>query len=412
MTTQADADVHWAVSRAQHAGEYLRSLTGDELILRLAGAASLLSDGQSDLSLRALRELPGIARLSHAMVRWGLQHGVGCVTEASLRRLLSECDRSAFGWRLAPHSLSALILAGNVFTASVRPIIGSLLLRTPVVAKASSRGDVMPTLMHSALELIDAELAKALSILTFEGNDSARLSRLLREADVVSVFGGDTTVTAVRQHAPATALLIPHGHGLSAVYIKHLHPKDLAATARKVALDVAAYDQRGCLSPHFIFVDDSAGVSPMAFAEALADEGLAHYQTELPRGILTAEAASAQVQWRGVATVRGELLERDGYAVSYEEDESIRLTPGYRNVGVYRCRGEDALVKQLAPLGVHLKCLAVVGEPAHREALAEAFGPRLAPRLCPAGEMQAPPLESPADGLPPLAGLTRYIATE
>lgn len=411
MTTQANADVHWAVSRAQNAGDYLRSLTNEAIIERLARASALVADERSELGQQARRELPGVARLSHAMVDWGLTHGMGSVTEASLQRLLDDCDRSAKGWHLAPHSLSALILAGNVFTASVRPILGSLLLRTPVVAKASSRGDVMPHLIRSALEAVDPEFAAALSVVTFEGSDAPRLSRLLREADVVSVFGSDATVSAVRQHTPPTAILVPHGHGLSAIYVKQLRKRDLVATARALALDVAAYDQRGCLSPHFIFVDDDAGVAPMTLAEALADEGLAHYQSELPRGVLSPDAATAQVQWRGVAAVRGELLERDGYAVSYEADEVIRLSPGYRNVGIYRCQGTDDLLARLRPLGVHLKCLAVVGDPDVRTQLAQAFGPRLSPRLCAPGEMQSPSIDGPADGQPPLAGLTRYIAT-
>jgi hypothetical protein len=136
---------------------------------------------------------------------------------------------------------------------------------------------------------------------------------------------------------------------------------------------------------------------------------LGRLATELPRGALPTSAGAQQVQWRGVATTRGELFEGDGYAVSFEGDGPLRLSPGYRNVSVLTAAGEADLGRRLAPLGVHLKALGVAAPLAARRTLAAALPPPLAPRISDVGAMQAPPLDSLADATDPFAGIYRYV---
>src|SRR5690606_18646432 len=176
--------------------------------------------------------------------------------------------------------------------------------------------------------------------------------------------------------------------------------------ARALAFDAAAYDQRGCMSPLVAWVaqGEELGVEP--FAE-LVHAAFDRLRTELPRGPLPLDVASAQLSWRGIGAIRGRLLEGDGFAVSCEEAGPLRLSPGYRNLQLIGIEGAHALPSKLAPLGVHLKCLGVAG--AHDlDALIAALPNRVAPRVCPLGSMQAPPLHALQDGVPAWEGLVRW----
>jgi hypothetical protein len=203
--------------------------------------------------------------------------------------------------------------------------------------------------------------------------------------------------------------LVAQGPGLGAAIVAKealARGDHAAALARGLALDVAAYDQRGCMSPHAIWVERGGTVTPRAFAEQLASE-LETLQRELPRGPLLLSDASAQLSWRGVSTLRGELFEGDGYAVSYEESAPLRVSPGQRNVQVIAVDQVREACDRLATLGVHLKCLAIAGLDARRLTLA----PRLAPRLCMPGSMQTPSLQALQDGVPAWEGFVRWLDT-
>jgi hypothetical protein len=206
---------------------------------------------------------------------------------------------------------------------------------------------------------------------------------------------------------------IGHGHGLGAGFVGAGALVDEARAreaAGRLALDVAAYDQRGCLSPHVAWVMRGGEVSPAAFAE-LVHEQLAALAPKLPRGPLPFEVASAQLSYRGLAAIHGQLLEGDGFAISYEERANFRVSPGYRNLQLLCVDSLEELADRLAPLGVHLKCLGIAGLP-DVEPLRRHLPARLAPRICPLGTMQTPPVDALQDGIPAWEGLVRWIDSE
>jgi hypothetical protein len=180
---------------------------------------------------------------------------------------------------------------------------------------------------------------------------------------------------------------------------------DAEQAARAFATDVIAYDQRGCMSPHALWVERGAAVS-CAELGALVHEALAALARELPRGPLPLEAAAQQLSYRGISAMRGVLHEGRAHAVAVEDAGVLRLSPGHRNVQVLGVDDAEALMQRLAPLGSHLKCLGVAGlAPA---SLAAALPMRVAPRLCALGSMQRPPVDALADGVPAWEGLLRY----
>jgi Acyl-CoA reductase (LuxC) len=251
-------------------------------------------------------------------------------------------------------------------------------------------------------------LGSAFAAVTFAADQGDALAALLSYADAVSVFGSDTTVASLRAQLRADVAFQGHGHGLGVAFVgRDALTSEAAAraVAEAFAEDVAAYDQRGCMSPHAVWVDAGAQVSPEGFG-ALLHEALGALAARLPRGPMPFEAAARELSYRGVAAVVGTLHEETSHAVAVEEGGALRVSPGHRNVQVLGVSGPAGLRTALAPLGVHLKCLGVAG--VAPEDLLHALPPRVAPRICPLGAMQCPPPHALTDGLPAWEGLVRY----
>jgi Acyl-CoA reductase (LuxC) len=401
--------LHAAISAVSAAGDVLWA-AGDHGRARwLADAFALLADPESALGRRARTQLPATSGLSGAMVEWGLSHSLAGLDHAQLCALAASVPAPhGRALRVRPGRLCAVVLSGNVFTAVLRAALWPLLLGWPVLAKASSRDDTLPQLLAQALTESDPRLGSAFAAVTFAADQAAALAALLAHADAVSVFGSDATVAAVRAQLRADAAFQGHGHGLGAAFVggAALQGEAVArAAAQAFADDVAAYDQRGCMSPHAVWVEAGAPVSPEGFGRLL-HEALGALAARLPRGPLPFEAAAQELSYRGVAAVVGTLREGASHAVAVEEHGVLRVSPGHRNVQVLSTAGPAALCAALAPLGVHLKCLGVAG--IAPEDLLAGLPPRLAPRICPLGHMQRPPPHALTDGVPAWEGLVRY----
>ena len=392
--------------RLVRAGPALRARGARRTAEAIAVACSALLEPRAALGRAFRRELLASTGLSAPAIEWGLDTTLRTWNVDEAVALLAAAPSEPG----APPALAAIVLAGNVFTAGLRAIALPLTAGVPVIAKGSSADDVLPRYLAKALHRADADVGTAFKVVTFARGDVALEATLLGHADIVSVHGDDDTVATLRARAPAHARFLAHGHGLGIAYVATgvlTSEASALAVAERVALDVAAYDQRGCLSPHAVIVDQGAAVSPARFAELLADVALAQLEPRLPRGEVPTDALAAQAQWRGVALARGVLHAGARWAVSFEDAHVLRASPGHRNVGVYTGRGPDALAARIAPFASHVKALGVAGADAASPVLAA-----LAPYVCAAGAMQTPPLAAHLDGLQPFEGFARRAVTD
>lgn len=370
-------------SRVHGASAELRALGAATRARVIAEACRALRAPDAEL----LAQLSRSSGLSEPMTRWALDTTFAAFSEEALHALADGAQPTARG--------VAAVLAGNVLTAAARPMLLPLLAGVPVVAKASSRDDVLPHAIARALSGAHPLVGMACAAATFSHDDGARLGALLEGADCVQVLGSDEAVAAVRERMRAEQTLLGRGHGLGLGAVLRDAVLDEAASA--FARDVAAYDQRGCLSPHAILIEGD-DMRAEAFAERL-QAALLELERSLPRGVVPADAAAEQLQWRGVAAARGVLHASQACAVSCEHGATLRPSPGYRNVSVYTLASAAEVRPRLGSLARFAKALGVAGDA--RELAA------VAPYVCAAGAMQTPPLDAPLDGLHPLAGFTR-----
>jgi hypothetical protein len=442
MTPRTLPDIDRLLDSLLEAGRWLRSVSTDTLVTHLAQACSTLADdtrGSPSLMTQHRDELAHATGLSAPMIDWAGRTSIApyanpdrlaaelCVTERTL------CGDSPYPgdttMRIAvPSRLCTIVLGGHVPTAVLRATMFPLMARAPVCVKTSVGDHTLPNLWKQALTRCDAKLGACIEVVDrtrFETPAEQWLPYLLERSDAVHVYGADDTVRAVRHQTPANALFGAHGHGLGVVLVSSsVLQNDAVAreAARAVALDVAAYDQRGCLSPHAVWLcapgDAHHPVGPHAltprrWAQWLHEE-LTHLDETLPEGKSSLPAQAQQAQWRGVARATGELWEQASHAVAFCESPSntLVLGPGRRHVWVTTCASMRAFIEAITPLGPHLKVIGLGCDPREAasvsQSLLQALPPPLCPRVCEIGTMQTPPLGAVWDGEDPWAHLTRY----
>lgn len=372
----------------------------------LEDRAQWLADGAERLRREAIDQREALAKvtgLSPPMVRWGASTTLDTVQTGPL---LSIARDAATAGR--PIDMLSVVLAGNLFTSVVRAVVVPLVLGIPVLAKASSREAMFPLMLREALRRADAELGAAFDVVGFPGGDVECETALIDAAGAVAVYGGDESVSGVRTRHARTPV-IAHGHGVSVAYCggRALSPPRIANSIAALSLDICAYDQRGCLSPQIVYVEEAADGGALAFAERLAYEGLAPMETALPRGPLPGEVGAAQAQWRGLAEVESQLIEGERFAIAVTSGRGARWSPGYRNVTVAGVPSIGDALQAVVPLGAGLKCVGADEDSLssweshlHRDAALNAYA-------CPLGTMQTPGLDAPADGHPIWHGLVR-----
>jgi len=340
-------------------------------------------------------------RLSPENVRWGLRTTLETLTPDVLSTMRVAARVVDFG-RPQATPLCVVVLAGNVFTACLRAILTPLLFQVPVLVKASSRDDVLPRALVAALP---EPFRDAAAVVSFPGHDEGSMRALLQEANVVHAYGSDDTLTALRAFTSAQTLFVPHGHGLGVGVVTLPLDEALPDAARGLALDVAAYDQRGCLSPQEIFVVGRIA-NARRFAEALHVR-LTSIERELPRGRISKDLATASARWRQTVQALGRLWEAKTHAIGVEIDPDAPLPrgPAHRHVVIRPVADQNALHAALSRYGVHLKAIGFASHARIGELVPFLPPRRSAPRMTPFGEMQTPPFDALADGRPPWTGL-------
>jgi acyl-CoA reductase LuxC len=228
------------------------------------------------------------------------------------------------------------------------------------------------------------------------GGDTARDDDALARADVIVLTGGPIALAALRDRLPG--MVVAHGPRVSAALVARAALADAGDVADALALDVAMHDQRGCLSPHAVWVEGDARGFAHLLARAL--DTVAERLPAAPAAIEERAAGAllaAEAEWCPGA----EVLQGPGGRVVYDEITELRPTPGLRTVRVHPLEHALDLPGRL-PRGM-VECVAVAGVEA--ASLAGALRARGVSRLCRPGRMQRPRVSWPRGQHAPLGVL-------
>lgn len=410
-----------ARARLAEAGQELRARPAADVIACLVGVLDAWSDPNGSWQRELAARLPAHTGFSvetaRAGLALGLEHWKGSVLEGVVRREIGDASRleAAGPAMISGFDHTACVLAGSIPMPTLQTLLLPLVLRSPVLAKPASRDDLTAHAVASSLAEIDPLLGRCVEVLGFDSSDEAASNALL-ESPCIVALGSDATLARLRARVRPHQRWVGYGHRLSVAIVG----REVSAGdwAERIALDVALWDQSGCLSPAAIYA-----IGDKAHADAAADAlgaALAAAQVRWPRGEVAAAAATAIRNERDEAQVRSAagrdvrlLASGDGaWTVVREDTAAWRGTPLNRFIRIHPVSDAAACLSALAPLGPHLAAVALDGMGGERIDLARHVAALGSSRIVEAGRMQAPPFDWHHDGQPLLVPLARFSELE
>lgn len=357
--------------------------------------------------------------LESALRAWDPERFLGCCREELAPTGTERAARD--GLRvLAPFDWTAVLAGGAIpmptLLSGLLPLVGG----SPVLLRETSKDPVSGSLLKRSLAEVHPDLARAFEPIAFPIEDEAALASLL-EAPCVVATGSDDTIERIRRRLRPTQRFVAYGHRFSIAILGSgcaRDPERLAALATDIALDVARWDQSGCLSPALVYLLDVAPEDRRRLAIALAD-ALERIARALPRGEVPMEARAAQVQERDEARMRAasgrDVLVLDGQnaLVILEDEIRARPAPLHRFLRLLPAATIHELLRALEPFRGQLSNVALAGlAPGQSEPLESALASLGVSRITRPGRLQTPPVDWPHDGLPLLLPMLRFLQRE
>ncbi|HZO81566.1 MAG TPA: acyl-CoA reductase [Candidatus Binataceae bacterium] len=345
--------------------------------------------------------------------------------DESLDALLAPLSRAALETRAAEvpstSRLYGFVMAGNVAGAGIHELCAALLAGARVIVKPASAEPVFFANFIGTLRDIDARVGALAEPVQFGRSDTAAMRALWARCDGgIVAYGDDASIAALGAAREDRAYLGFPSRLSGALVMADVVAAPAAADAVAAALarDVTLFEQRGCLSPHHVFVAGRAGAGAARGLAARLARALEVLARRLPPARLPLEAAAAiraqreRVRWRALA-LRGAapasptpddeavaLWEGDGlgWTAIYDRDAGFCPSPGYRTVVVSWLEDLAELGSRLGAVAGRLEAFALVAPPNQRKELASTLRALGVWYVCEPGQMQSPPLDWPHGG--------------
>jgi len=286
------------------------------------------------------------------------------------------------------------IVSGNTPHAALQSLLRGLLLGSYNTIKLPSSGLEELTDWVESLEAPLRELVEYTS----------ELSEVhWQRANAVIATGSDETMAQVLDQLRPDQVFIPHGHKISIGIVTG----DFENAAALAAKDCSLFNQRGCLSPHAIYVQGDV----RQFAQFFTKE-MDKFNQHTPAEPLSLSEAGAVTNLR--ETTRFTAVNEDSTELWHSYD--LAWTVVFENSSVLklsclnRCVYVKPLPEDISPsnLGSEAAHLSTIALHPFDKSLAESLTTLPAHRICPLGKSQQPDLFWHHDGFDPLASLVKW----
>jgi hypothetical protein len=321
--------------------------------------------------------------------------------------------------RAQPRGILVHWVAGNVPLLGMISLLQGLLSKNANLVKVSRQNaGILPFFLDAlrkvryrrpdGTEVSGTLLTDAVRAIYMDHEDpaAAALSTL---ADVRVAWGGREAVEAIMNlprrfgtedivFGPKTSFVVVGSEILNG-------PEGARRVASLVARDTVALGQRGCNSPHTVFVERGGQVTPEAFARLLGEE-LSRSARQVPPDTAPQEAFQI-LSWRAEYDMRGQAWYGDGvrWSVFYSDEDRGLATPCYGRTLFVRPVDDVLDVAAFCSINTQTAGLAL-GE--RRLKVAEALTARGIERCPEVGHMSL--YEAPWDGMYPMDRMVRWVS--
>lgn len=411
--------VRAAEGRLRLAGEALARRRFDE---RLAAVADVLEDWtrpdspwRRELAAALSDETPFTAGtiaegLESALRAWKPSDFIACAE----REIRGACVDGRRG--LVPFEWTTVIAGGALPMPTLLQALLPLVTGSPVLLRETRKDPVTARLLARSLAERDEGLASAFEPIAFPSADTVALDAALAAPCVVATGADDTLASIARRLRPSQRF-VGYGHRFSiGVLGPSLAETRFEDVATGLALDVARWDQSGCLSPVVVYLVGWEAEAAKRFATEL-DQALERVSQTSPRGDLPMAQSVSIAQERSEARMRaaagaGSLFEGAQHTLVLETDARPRPAPLGRFLRLLPVDSLEALVRALTPFSgqVSSVCAAGLDDPSGSAFLAATSSRIGVSRVAKPGCLQTPPVDWPHDGLPLFLPLARFVS--
>ncbi|MCA9562475.1 MAG: hypothetical protein KC561_03255 [Myxococcales bacterium] len=248
---------------------------------------------------------------------------------------------------------------GNVPVVALECLILSILAGGEQNVMLSTRSTALPLtfLSHLSAALGSDLETKAM---VWRKLSSHQRGTLLGAADRVIVYGDERTVGWIRNAVPTRTKVLEHGPSLTVAVARQGRLGD--PEVEGLCRDVAAYDQRGCRSPH-VLISVGSNATDLDATAARLSNGLDDTARLWPLGEPTEEERYSTFLDRITSSNLGDIVQSEGGTVTVEANPvALRHSPLRRTLrlyGVPDMAAAETLIRSSAdPVGLLLSPMA------------------------------------------------------
>jgi len=413
--------------------DILQRYTTDQLAEIFGMAADFWQQDDTDQKAEVVVAISDLTGLSRLVVCSSITVEQG---NSASRDILAAMDRDLGSHRCLDHfwfdphlagqtrafgpRLTSAVLTANVPGLSYLPMVRALMVKSPLIAKLASNEPIFGPAWIKSVAAIEPPLAEAVALCHWQGGNEALQKAMFDPAEVAILYGGEATCRSLRQAIGPHKKIIEHGHkiGLLMVGREGLRDQESARElARRIALDVAMFDQRACVAPQIVYVERDGAVSTLEFTRFVED-ALIELEGKLPPSSLSVDSGASLAMARNVALFEAaqhqemELFARSSATLIHEKEAHFDTVLPTRFLRVCPVQELADALPLLQPFSTYLQNVGIEADQTRINTLAAELGAMGVSRITRPGLMHRPTMRWKHDGTAPFSDLVRWTDIE
>jgi len=404
QTETTSSDPTALVESVRRGGETLRELGVDQIISILDAFSARLLD--RDLDIHAKYPGSGIPYIASWCRRARLEPLIddALVSRAFLDRFIASPNRPDRAYMAFPRGLAVHWMAGNVPTLGFLSLIQGLLTKNANIIKIASQSDRLLADLLGVLAdvktpdgLLGRTIAEAVSVVRYDHERKDLGAVFSQAAETRIMWGGDDSVAQIKalpMQTDVQDIVYPAKTSLIVISRETLALNDLEPVTRKIAQDIAVFDQKACASPHTIFLETDDDADIERFAGALR-QSMERAAKTLVSAVPSGQSVSAIMNLRAQYDILHKAWYSEGVQYTILSDDKMQLGPAIGNRTVY-LRKVGALEAIAALITPKVQSVGLSVPEPRMDSVTTALGAAGVQRFTPLGAMTH--FDSPWDG--------------